>query len=156
MLARQAHQWLIPNRRTVTQVLLDVRSNFDEVSASFWSDAQLTAFINHAYHLVWMEVKRIKADYFTVERTSLDGSVTILGEAYATSSFALVANTTRYTLPPDVAEVKNLGVHHQRLRGRAVHVPRPDGPAVPGVAAMGGCRRADGLPRWTSRASGRW
>jgi hypothetical protein len=43
-----------------------------------------------------------------VERTSLDGSVTILGEAYTTSSFALVANTTRYTLPPDVAEVKNL------------------------------------------------
>jgi hypothetical protein len=97
-----------PQRRTVTQVLLDVRSNLDEASASFWSDTQLTAFINHAYHLVWMEVKRIKADYFTVERTSLDGSITILGETYATSSFALVASTTRYTLPPDVAEVKNL------------------------------------------------
>ena len=35
------HQWLIPSRRTVTQVLLDVRSNLDEASASFWSDAQL-------------------------------------------------------------------------------------------------------------------
>ena len=64
------------------------------------------SYIDQAYQLVWLEVKRLKADYMTVERTSLDGSVTILGEAYTTSSFALAAGTTRYTLPPDVAEIK--------------------------------------------------
>ena len=95
-----------PQRRTVTQVLLDVRTNLDENEASFWTDTQLHGFINQAYHLTYLEVKRVKSDYFEVERTSLDGSVTILGEAYDTTSFALAANTTRYTLPPDTAEVK--------------------------------------------------
>ena len=95
-----------PERKTVTEVLLAVRDNLDEDEASFWSDRQIIGYLDQAYHLVWLEVKKLKADYYTVERTSLDGSVTILGEAYATSSFALVANTTRYTLPPDTAEVK--------------------------------------------------
>lgn len=95
-----------PNQRTVTQVLRDVRTNLDENAASFWTDAQLIAYIDQAYTLVWLEVKRVKADYFTVERTSLDGAVTILGESYDTSSFRLAAGTTRYTLPPDVAEIK--------------------------------------------------
>jgi hypothetical protein len=95
-----------PNRRTVTQLLLDLRTNLDEATAAYWSDTRLTAFLNQAQHLVWLEVKRLKADYFDVERKSTDGSVTILGESYATSSFALVASTTRYTLPPDLAEMK--------------------------------------------------
>lgn len=95
-----------PNRKTVTQLLLDLRTNLDETTASYWTDARLIAFLNQALHLVWLEVKRLKADYFDVERNSTDGSVTILGESYDCSGFALASGTTRYTLPPDVAELK--------------------------------------------------
>jgi hypothetical protein len=94
-------------RKTVAQLLLDVRTNLDENTASFWTDTQLISYIDQAQHVVWTEVKKLKGDdYFDIERNSTDGTVTILTENYDCASFAIAASTTNYTLPPDVAEVK--------------------------------------------------
>ncbi len=97
-------------RKTVTQLLLDVRTNLDETTAAFFTDARLISYLDQAQHLVWATVKSLKADYFDVTRLSTDGSATILGASYATSSFAIVAGTTSYTLPPDLAELKSIEV----------------------------------------------
>ena len=97
-------------RRTGTQLLAAIRANLDESSAAFWTDANLYKFITRAAHAVATEVRRLKADYFLISRLSTDGSVTILGETYATSSFAIVAGTKQYTLPPDLLELKSIEV----------------------------------------------
>src|SRR5262249_10907244 len=39
--------------------------------------------------------------YCTITRTSQDGALTILGEAYTATSFQIVAGVSDYTLPPD-------------------------------------------------------
>jgi hypothetical protein len=82
-----------------------VREHLDEPSAVFWSDARLNRIINRAKDEIWLEVRKLKRGYFEIERTSLDGAVTILGTSYATSGFAIVAGTATYTLPPDFAEL---------------------------------------------------
>jgi len=94
-------------RKTVAQLLAACRVNLNEITASFWQDSDIIGFLDQAQHMCWMEVKKLKGDdYFDIERSSTDGAVTILGEAYTCSSFALAASTTNYTLPPDVAEIK--------------------------------------------------
>lgn len=93
--------------KTLSQLITAVRENVDEAVESFWSDVRITNAINRAKDRVWLEIRKLKADFFDVTRSSTDGSVTILGASYATSSFAIVASaTTRdYTLPPDLAEL---------------------------------------------------
>jgi len=93
-------------RKTVAELLLDVRTNLDENTASFWTDTQLIAYINQAQEMVWSRVKSLKSDYFDVQRSSTDGSVTILTESYDCAGFAIAASTTSYTLPPDFDEMK--------------------------------------------------
>lgn len=93
-------------RKTLLNLRTAVRDNLDEVSPSFWSDAQLLRSINRARDRVWTEVKRLKDDYFLVSRTSLDGTLTILAESYAATSFQIVAGTKEYALPFDVSELK--------------------------------------------------
>lgn len=92
--------------RTRTQIETQVRLNLDEVTASFWTAADLQARINRAKDRVWTEVRKLKDDYFDIQRLSTDGSLTILGESYTASSFAIVAGTRNYTLPPDVFEIR--------------------------------------------------
>lgn len=56
---------------------------------------------------MWSEVRKERKDYFLSSRKSTDGTVTILGESYATSSLKLTASTTLdLTLPPDFAELR--------------------------------------------------
>jgi hypothetical protein len=93
-------------RKTVTELLLGLRTNLDEREASFWTDVELIGYLDQAQAMVWSRVKALKSDYFDVQRSSTDGSVTILGEAYSTSGFAIAASTTSYTLPPDMDELK--------------------------------------------------
>ena len=96
----------MPLYKTLSDLRTLVRDGVDESTASFWSDVRLNRAINGAAQRVWTECRKLKDDFFLTSRTSLDGSVTILGASYATSSFAIVAGTKSYTLPPDVAEVK--------------------------------------------------
>lgn len=93
-------------RKTVAELLVDVRTNLDENTASFWTDVQLIAYISQAQEMVWSRVKSLKSDYFDVQRRSTDGTVTILAESYDCAGFALAASTTSYTLPPDMDELK--------------------------------------------------
>jgi len=93
-------------RKTVADLLLAVRQNLDEREEAFWLDTELIARLDDAQHMVWSRVKALKSDYFDVQRSSTDGSVTILGEAYDTAGFAIAASTTSYTLPPDMDELK--------------------------------------------------
>ena len=95
-----AHLKALSDLRTATRDLLD------ESTASFWSNAQLTRYINRAKDRVWNRVKALNDDYFIVTRSSTDGSLTILGETYAASSFQIIASTRDYTLPPDFSEIK--------------------------------------------------
>lgn len=94
------------HHRTLTQLRTAVRDVLDESSASFWTDAQLNRYINRAKDRVWNRVKALNEDYFTVTRSSTDGSLTILSESYNASSFAIAADTRDYTLPPDFSEMK--------------------------------------------------
>ena len=93
-------------RKTWTVLLAQLRLNLDEPTASFWTDAELMGYTNRAKDRVQAEVRKLKADYFDLQRTSADGTVTIVGESYATSGFAIVAGTRNYTLPPDILEMK--------------------------------------------------
>ena len=97
---------------TLSGMVTEVRDSLDESSASFWTDAQLERYINRAKDRVYQRVRALNADYFTVSRTSNDGTLTILGESYAASSFAIaIDDTTRdYTLPPDFVEMKQIEV----------------------------------------------
>ncbi len=98
-------------RKTLSELRTAVRDYIDEPTASFWSNAQLNRFINRAKDRVWTEVRKLKADYFNLSRTSLDGAaVTILGETYDTSGFRIVAGTLTYSLPPDHIEMKAIEV----------------------------------------------
>ena len=99
-----AHHKTLSNLRTA------VRDRLDESSASFWSNAQIDRYVNRAKDRVWNRVKALNEDYFAVTRLSTDGSVTILGETYATSSFQIVASVRDYTLPPDFSEMRLIEV----------------------------------------------
>lgn len=94
------------HHRTLTQLRTQVRWNVDETSESFFDDDALLTYINRAKDRVAMEVRKLKDDFFMVSRTSDDGSLSILSETYAASSFAIVAGTTTYTMPPDLIEMK--------------------------------------------------
>lgn len=60
---------------------------------------------------MWAEVRKERKDYFLSTRKSTDGSVTILGETYTTSSLALTASTVLdLTLPPDFTELRTFSV----------------------------------------------
>ena len=98
------------HHKTLEQLRTSVRDRLDESTASFWTNAQLDRYINRAKDRVWNRVKALKEDYFSISRSSTDGSLTILGETYAASSFALVAGTRSYTLPPDFSEMKLIEV----------------------------------------------
>lgn len=93
-------------RRTASQMETAVRTNLDEATAAFWTQANIWTFLTRAAHAVGTEVRKLKADYFLKSLESDDGSVTIYGESYATSSFAIVAGTKEYTLPGDLLELK--------------------------------------------------
>ena len=97
-------------RKTLSDLRSAVRLNLDEPSPSFWSNANLTTFINRAKDRVWTDVRKVKDDYFIIRRTSLDGSLTILGESYSASGFAIAAGTTDYTMPHDLVELKLIQV----------------------------------------------
>ena len=96
--------------KTLTLLRSSVRRYLDESTASFWTNAALTEYLNEAKDRVWAEVKALKDDYFMVTRSSTDGSLTILTDTYAASSFAIVAGTTTYTMPPDLSEMKLIEV----------------------------------------------
>ena len=97
-------------RKTLAEMRTKVRTNLDEATASFWSATQIDAFINRAMQRVWMEGRKLKDDFFVTSRTSLDGTVTILGESYDTASFQIVAGTREYTLPHDLVEMRAIEV----------------------------------------------
>lgn len=92
--------------KTLSDLRTATRDRLDESTATFWTNAQLNRYINRAKDRVWSRIRSLNEDYFMVRRTSLDGSVTILGETYATTSFQIVATTVLYTLPPDFSEMK--------------------------------------------------
>lgn len=100
------------HRKTLSNLRVAIRDNLDESAATFWTNAQLTRFINRAKDYVWMEVKKLKADYFEINRASTDGALTILSESYAASSFQIPASATTFTrtLPPDMSELKRIEV----------------------------------------------
>ena len=100
--------------KSLETIRTSVRDRLDESTASFWTNAQLNTYINQAKDRVWSRVRSLNDDMFLVERSSTDGSVTILGETYATSSFAIIVGTSttgwNYTLPPDFAEMRLIEV----------------------------------------------
>jgi len=97
-------------RKTRLELRTSVRENLDEATASYWADSQLNRILDRSKDRVWNEVKRLKDDWFLRNRTSLDGTLTILTESYAATGFELVAGTREYTLPFDVSEVKLIEV----------------------------------------------
>jgi hypothetical protein len=85
-----------------------VRNQLDEVSPSFWSEDQLTDYINRAKNRVRNRLKALNEYYVTATRTSLDGSITYQGETYACTGFQIAAGTSDYTLPPDFASMATI------------------------------------------------
>ena len=88
-------------RRTRLQLRTAVRANLDEASPSFWTNDNLNQFLNTSKDRVWQEVRKAKQGYFDVTRTSLDGAITVVGEAYDCTFFRTVAGTRDYALPHD-------------------------------------------------------
>lgn len=95
-------------RRTLAQLVAKTRQNLDEVSPSFWTPDNVTAAINRAKDRVWTEVRKAQQDFFAVTRSSTDGTLTILGETYPASSFAIAPSVRDYTLPPDCVELREI------------------------------------------------
>lgn len=96
--------------KTRAELLAAVRSNLDEASSSFWTDAELYNFLIRAKDKTWMEVTKLQENFFTRTLASTDGSVTILGSSYATSGLAITAGGGTLALPPDFASLKALDV----------------------------------------------
>lgn len=97
-------------RKTRAELLTAVRSNLDEATASFWSDTELYNFINRAKDKVWIEVRKLKADFFVKNLDTDDGSVTLHGESFDTSTLAISVGGTEITLPHDFHEMKYIEV----------------------------------------------
>ena len=87
-----------------------VRDQLDEASASFWTEDQITRYINRGKDRVWNRLKAANEYYCSVTRTSNDGALTIQGESYNASSFRVIAGTTDYLLPPDFDQLCSIEV----------------------------------------------
>lgn len=108
--------------KTLTDLVTMVRDNIDETTPSFWTAAEVIRFLNKAKDRVAAEVRKLKDDAFSVTRLSTDGALTILGESYAASGFAVAVGTRDYTLPPDLLEVSLIEVVTSGYEGiRFVH-----------------------------------
>ncbi|HJQ65351.1 MAG TPA: hypothetical protein VJ816_03185 [Gemmatimonadales bacterium] len=90
-------------RKTLLEMTTAVRIALDEVSPSFWGPNDIQQFLNRAKDRVHLEVRRANQGYFEMSRSSLDGSVSILGESYDCANFRIVPGTRDFTLPPDFA-----------------------------------------------------
>lgn len=115
--------------KTLSELRTAVRDNVDESTAAFWTDAQILRYLNRAKDRVWLEVRKLKDDFFMETRSSTDGSLTILGDSYAASSFAIVAGTRDYTLPPDFVEMKLVEVitsSYEQIRFVHADLAHPD------------------------------
>ena len=95
----------MPLRKTLLELRTACRNRLDEVSPSFWSNADLNDFLNGAKDRCVQEVRKLRQDYFVVTRTSLDGPVAVLSETYDCAGFRVVPGTRDYTLPPDFQEL---------------------------------------------------
>lgn len=93
-------------------MLASIRSNLDEATASFWTDAELLAFANRAKDKVWVEVRKLKGnDFFTKTLASTASNPqTILGETYDPAALQVTVDGTELTLPHDFHELKMLEV----------------------------------------------
>lgn len=97
-------------RKTLLQLRTGTRNYLDEASPNFWSDPQLTTYVNEGKDRVQTEVRKLAEDFWDLIRLSTDGNLTILGTAYNASSFRLVPGTTSYALPPDLLELRTTRV----------------------------------------------
>ena len=93
----------MPLRKTLLEMTIAIRTNWDEISPSFWPPGDPPQYINRAKDRVWMQVRQANQGYFEDTRDSLDGVVSILGENYDCSSFRIVPGVRDFTLPPDFA-----------------------------------------------------
>lgn len=92
----------------------------------FWSDAEIIRNINYAYNELWKIAKNLRTDLFTevmgsdesfFVRNVIDGFQT----TFDPSSFKITQNIQYYTLPTELAELKNirgLDSEHQGVRFR--------------------------------------
>lgn len=96
-------------RKTLGELRAALRDNLDEQTPGFFTDAMLTRFLNRAKDRVWTEVRKADQDYFALTRTSLDGpALTILGQSYDAGSFQIRPGVRDYTLPPDLADLRDI------------------------------------------------
>ncbi|HYE59337.1 MAG TPA: hypothetical protein VD948_12570 [Rhodothermales bacterium] len=97
-------------RKSLSDLRTAVRDNLDESTASFWTNAELNRFINRAKDKVWVEVRKLKLDFFEKSLASTAGSQTILGETYDPTNLRVTVGGSTMTLPPDFHELKYLEV----------------------------------------------
>ena len=76
--------------------------------SSLWTVEEKVDLANEVYDLIQPTLRLARRHYFARRMVSTDASTTILGQTYAPSSLALVADTRTYTLPPDFIEVIRL------------------------------------------------
>ena len=100
----------MPQAKALSDIRTAVRDNLDEATASFWTQAQMLRLINRAKDRVWLEVRKLKDDYFVRTLSSTDASLTILGATYTPSSLQVTAGGATLTLPTDYAELKSIEV----------------------------------------------
>lgn len=87
--------------KTLGAMRLLVRDQLDEVSPAFWTENQITRYINRAKDRVWNRLKAAVEGYHATTRDSDDTSGPILGETYDPADLQIVAGQTDYPLPPD-------------------------------------------------------
>ena len=116
------------HQKTLTALTTTIRRLVDETTAARWTAAQVTAAVNEAKDRVYSAVRRMRADYFYKTVDSDDGSLTILGETYASSGMAVTVGGTTLTLPPDMAEVKliqTITSNYEDVRWRHLDLTHP-------------------------------
>lgn len=93
------------SRQTLLTLRTAVRAGLDELTPIRWSNATLLVYINQAVKRVWTDTRRLREEYFMKTITSQDGTLSILGESFVTSTMAVTVNGTTLTLPPDFSEL---------------------------------------------------
>lgn len=92
---------------TIQDLVTQVRSDLDESVAAVWTDSDLSQWLNAGIYRTLTKLKSIRReDWLTKRLASTDGALTINGSSYTASSMKLVADTTIYTLPPDLVEIR--------------------------------------------------
>lgn len=89
---------------------------------TFWTDGEINAFINAGQRELQKHIKLANSEYFDRIMSSADSAFVTHGRSYDPGSLTWVADTSEYTLPPDLVRLKLIWDNASSDRVRLRHI----------------------------------